>query len=151
MDALKKLNEFHKQDDELLLANINHELLSGTFGISRIQKALRIGYNRAAHLVDRSIENGILVRPDEYPHMARFGDEMRKKMDIKMCFVECLECEKEFETSQRKQGDATVTCSHCNYEHGIDTDDLGEGQFWYLCQKNNSWNKAQKVYVQYRN
>lgn len=84
MDALTKLNEFHKQDDELLLANINHELLSGTFGISRIQNVLRIGYNQAAHLVDRSIENGILVRPDDYPHMARFSDKIRKKMDIKM-------------------------------------------------------------------
>ena len=135
MDVLVKLNEFHKQDDEMLLANINHKLLSGTFGIIRIQRVLRIGYNRAAHLVDRSIESGILVRSDEHPYMVRFSDEMRKKMDIKMCVVECLECEKEFETSQRKQGDATVTCSHCNYEHGIDTDDLGEGQFWYLCHK----------------
>lgn len=135
MDALSKLNEYHKKDDELLLANINHELLSGTFGISRIQRVLRIGYNQAAHLVDRAIESGILVRIDDYPHMARFSDEMRKKMDIKMCVVECLKCENEFETSQRKQGDVTVACSHCNYEHTIDTDDLGDGQFWWICHK----------------
>jgi len=136
MDALtKKLNEFHSQDDGALLDHINHDLLSGDFGISRIQRVLRIGYNRAAHLVDRSIESGTLVRPDGYPHMVRFNDEIRKKMDIKMCVVECLECEKEFETSQRKQGVETVACSHCNYEHDIDTDDHGDGQFWYLCHK----------------
>ena len=79
MDVLAKLNEFHKQDDEMLLANINHKLLSGTFGIIRIQRVLRIGYSRAAHLVDRSIESGILVRSDEHPYMVRFSDEMRKK------------------------------------------------------------------------
>lgn len=79
MDVLAKLNVYNNQDDEMLLANINHELLSSPFGISQIQRVLRFGYNRAAHLVDRAIENGILVRSDEHPYIVRFSDEMRKK------------------------------------------------------------------------
>ncbi|CAM4427044.1 hypothetical protein [Pseudoalteromonas ostreae] len=89
MDPLTKLNEFHKQDDELLLANINHELLSGAFGISRIQR-----YNQAAHLVDRSIENGILVRPDDYPHMIRsfYCDRATIKSTAESCRTSYKRC-----------------------------------------------------------
>lgn len=45
------------------------------FGITRIQRVLRIGYNRAAHLVDAAIEKGILTRDSEREWLVKLTKE----------------------------------------------------------------------------
>lgn len=47
------------------------EFKSKLFGISRIQRYLRVHYNRAARLVDVAIERGILVRDTEQQHLLK--------------------------------------------------------------------------------
>jgi DNA segregation ATPase FtsK/SpoIIIE-like protein len=46
-----------------------------SFGISRIQRVFRIGYNRAAHLVDAAIEKGILTRDSENEWLVKLTKE----------------------------------------------------------------------------
>lgn len=47
------------------------ELQGRAFGISRIQRFMGIGYNRAAHLVDAAIEQGVLVRDKDSDWLVR--------------------------------------------------------------------------------
>ncbi|EOX3381149.1 DNA translocase FtsK [Vibrio cholerae] len=51
------------------------ELQGVTFSISRIQRFMGIGYNRAAHLVDAALEKGILVRDNESEWLVRLVEE----------------------------------------------------------------------------
>ncbi|MFS1981362.1 hypothetical protein BCU36_020205 [Vibrio lentus] len=41
------------------------ELQGRAFGISRIQRFMGFGYNRAAHLVDAAVELGVLTRDQD--------------------------------------------------------------------------------------
>lgn len=45
------------------------------FGYTRVQRALRWGYNRTCHFVDDAIELGALVRDKDRPHVYRFNPE----------------------------------------------------------------------------
>ncbi|MGY2573173.1 DNA translocase FtsK [Vibrio sp. C8] len=49
------------------------ELQGVSFSISRIQRYMRIGYNRASHLVEAAIEKGILVRDQESEWLVRLS------------------------------------------------------------------------------
>ena len=52
-------------DSDLEKLKSTVELHGKSFGVSRIQRYLKIGYNRAAHLVDAAIQRGVLVRDAE--------------------------------------------------------------------------------------
>lgn len=73
MNAEKRLKEFHDQDDEYLEYLRDSALMQDSFGISRIQRMMRIGYNRAAILVDRAIESGVLVRDSKQERLVKFN------------------------------------------------------------------------------
>lgn len=49
-----------------------------TFGVSRIQRVMRIGYNRAAHLVEVAIEKGILIRDTESEWLVKLARERQQ-------------------------------------------------------------------------
>lgn len=61
------------QDDEYLEHLKGSNLMQDSFGISRIQRMMRIGYNRSAHLVDRAIESGVLVRDSKREWLVKFN------------------------------------------------------------------------------
>lgn len=46
-----------------------------TFGISAIQRAMKIGYNRAAQLVEAAIEKGILTRDTDSNWLVKLTKE----------------------------------------------------------------------------
>lgn len=46
-----------------------------SFGISRVQRVMRIGYNRAAHLIEAAIEKGILTRDAENEWLVKLTKE----------------------------------------------------------------------------
>ncbi len=50
------------------------------FGVSAIQRVCRIGYNRAAHMVDGAIEGGLLVRCSVEPHKLKLTEKARLKL-----------------------------------------------------------------------
>ncbi len=50
-------------------------------------------------------------------------------MPVNIVEVECLECEKEFETTRMKSTGETFKCTHCNYEHFADYDEVEETWF----------------------
>jgi len=43
------------------------------FGISRIQRLLGVGYNRAAYLVDFALEKNIIVRDTTKPYLLKIN------------------------------------------------------------------------------
>lgn len=47
------------------------ELKGISFGRTKVQRHLIIGYNRTCHLIDAAIEQGILIRDKECPHLFR--------------------------------------------------------------------------------
>lgn len=51
------------------------EFQGRAFGISRIQRFMGIGYNRAAHLVDAAIEQGVLVRDQDSDWLVRLAEQ----------------------------------------------------------------------------
>ncbi|NOH71959.1 hypothetical protein F0225_11505 [Vibrio pectenicida] len=51
------------------------EFQDQSFGISRIQRFMGIGYNRASHLVDEAMEIGILVRDKECDWLVRLAKQ----------------------------------------------------------------------------
>lgn len=51
------------------------ELQGRAFGISRIQRYMQIGYNRAAHLVDAAIELGVLTRDQDSDWLVRLTEQ----------------------------------------------------------------------------
>lgn len=73
MDAETKLAEMDGLDDEYLEYLKDSLSMQDSFGISRIQRMMRIGYNRSAHLVDRAIEKGILVRDPAREWLVKFN------------------------------------------------------------------------------
>ncbi|WP_347361434.1 DNA translocase FtsK [Vibrio vulnificus] len=50
------------------------EFQGRAFGISRIQRFMGIGYNRAAHLVDAAIKQGVLVRDQNSDWLVRLAE-----------------------------------------------------------------------------
>ena len=73
MDAEKRLAEMNSQDDEYLEHLKDSTLMQDSFGISRLQRMMRIGYNRSANLVDRAIESGILIRDSKREWLVKFN------------------------------------------------------------------------------
>ncbi|KTG21963.1 hypothetical protein AUR67_00350 [Pseudoalteromonas sp. XI10] len=73
--AGRTLNQYKEQDLEALKGLKGSAGLTGLFGISRVQRSLRIGYNRAAHLVDLGIDLGILVRDVKEQHLVKFAEK----------------------------------------------------------------------------
>lgn len=71
----RTLNQYQEQDLEVLKGLKDSEQFVGSFGISRVQRLLRIGYNRAARLVDFGVELGILVRDIEKQHLVKFAEK----------------------------------------------------------------------------
>lgn len=67
--------------DELAVIELenHHDIVTQSpFGISRIQRLLKWSYNRAAHVCDRLIEQGILIRSDESrPQLMSFASQLR--------------------------------------------------------------------------
>ncbi len=60
------------------------ELQGLSFSISRIQRYMGIGYNRASHLVEAAIEKGILVRDQESEWLVKLAEqEPRANHDIR--------------------------------------------------------------------
>jgi len=45
--------------------------------------------------------------------------------------VECLKCEKEFETSHNKAAGDKFKCEHCGHEHTAYADQIDGEYFWY--------------------
>lgn len=47
--------------------------------------------------------------------------------------IECLSCDKYFETSKLKREGDTFRCPHCNHKHEADTDINEDGDyFWFV-------------------
>lgn len=66
--------------DELAVIGLesHHDIVTQSpFGISRIQRLLKWSYNRAAHVCDRLIEQGVLVRSDAArPQLMSFASQI---------------------------------------------------------------------------
>lgn len=67
-----RLGEIYKKDEADLLLIKHESHFAESFTISDIQQRLRIGYNRAAHLVDRMVLSGTLERPSDAVNIVRF-------------------------------------------------------------------------------
>ncbi|EGQ9107533.1 hypothetical protein GA047_13470 [Vibrio cholerae] len=76
-----------------------------TFGISRIQRVMKIGYNRAAILVEAAIEKGILVRDKDREWMVKLSEEKNEYY----CQCDNSDCGNCYEVSK-----VGVTCKECH-------------------------------------
>lgn len=61
-----------KDDFEKLKDYSNHPEFLGVFSISRIQRFFKYSYCHAACLVDYSVDQGLLHRNHEEPHLLKF-------------------------------------------------------------------------------
>lgn len=69
------LESMDESDLNLLKDMKKHpEFNQGPFGITRIQRHLRFGYNRSVRLQDAGIKAGILVRVQEKQYLTVFAD-----------------------------------------------------------------------------
>ncbi|OES24479.1 ftsk gamma domain protein [Alteromonas macleodii] len=66
------LAEYEAFDLEFLTGLKTEPDFQETFGISRVQRHGRIGYNRAARLVEVGVEKGLLARCDNPTYHFRF-------------------------------------------------------------------------------
>ena len=54
-------------------------------------------------------------------------------MSKEKVFVDCIECDEEFQTSALKVMTETVECPFCGYVHALDDDANDDDElFWYL-------------------
>ncbi len=60
-------------ESDLKKLQSQEEFQSQSFGVSRVQRYLRIGYNRASSLVNTALERGILVRDEEVEWLVRLA------------------------------------------------------------------------------
>ncbi|MDA0152195.1 hypothetical protein OH460_07775 [Vibrio sp. Makdt] len=62
-------------DSDLEALKQTPELQGRAFGISRIQRFMGFGYNRAAHLVDAAVELGVLTRDQDSDWLVRLTEQ----------------------------------------------------------------------------
>lgn len=74
MNSERLLNKICAEDDEYLELIRNLPNMQDSFGISQIQKMMRIGYNRAAHLVERAIDSNLLVKDPTHDYLVKFNN-----------------------------------------------------------------------------
>jgi DNA segregation ATPase FtsK/SpoIIIE-like protein len=64
-------NTYPMLKSDLEQLKIHAEFKDNSFGITRIQRYLKIGYNRACQLVDAAIEQGVLVRDSDKEYLVK--------------------------------------------------------------------------------
>lgn len=78
----KSLEQYETLDMLSLKLLSGHDEFKGSFGISRIQRLLRIGYNRAALLAERALNEGLLERCDSPSHHLTFSTAKQCDIDL---------------------------------------------------------------------
>lgn len=66
------LDEYEKHDLESLIALKSHDDFQGEFGITKLQRNLKIGYNRSSRLQELGVSQGILTRDKDRPFITKF-------------------------------------------------------------------------------
>ena len=74
------LEEYQRADMAALKAFASDENFKGNFGISRIQRYLRIGYNRASYLAEAAVKEGVLVRCESPVYHFSFSEDIKDKV-----------------------------------------------------------------------
>ncbi len=69
----EELNRAH--DDGALLNLRTRDDMQDDFGVSRVQRVLRWGYNRAARAIERALHSGALVRSEQCEYRYHFSNE----------------------------------------------------------------------------
>ncbi|TDF41934.1 hypothetical protein EYS14_03560 [Alteromonadaceae bacterium M269] len=68
------LDQLHESDLQKLEALIgDKEFIAHPVTVSRIQRHLRIGYNRACHLIENARAKGILIQDKDNPLLNHFS------------------------------------------------------------------------------
>lgn len=68
--------EINRTNDDIALLKLRErDDMQDEFGISRVQRVLRWGYNRAARAVERALHSGSLVRSEQCKYHYHFSNE----------------------------------------------------------------------------
>lgn len=69
------LEQYEQHDLETLKQLKDKSEFQEPFGVSRLQRYLKIGYNRAARTIEAGLKDGVLVHCENTPYAVKFKNQ----------------------------------------------------------------------------
>lgn len=71
--VVTSIEEYERHDMSCLKALKTHNDFKDGFGIARLQRHLKIGYNRASRLIEAGLADGVLIRCSYPSHFVKYA------------------------------------------------------------------------------